>query len=228
MRKLNVLIASALIACGAARAAVVVDVDWANLKDIEKTSDGYKAVKWDPFLISAPIKTPVAAETPYLALTVEFSRPVVAQLWWGNAGQDWDGNRCADVHVPAGESTVYVSLLALGYFEAFDTFRFDPGNDAGVEFNLKEIQAMSASELPQEKLVEMVDFHAFTSKLHYRPGERIEYGARLNRSGVTDSASFASHLYGFEELTAEFSAALLCGSPGGRSRVWHPTFRKRC
>jgi len=156
-----------------------VDVEWATLKDIEKTSGGYKAVKWDPFLISAPIKTPLTAETPYLALTVEFSRPVAAQLWWIKEGQDWDGNRCADVHVPAGESTVYISLLAQGYFEPFDVFRFDPGNDAGVEFNIKEIKAMGAKDLPKEQVAAMIGMQCHTSKLHYRPGERIEYGVRL-------------------------------------------------
>jgi len=177
--KLKGLIVGMLVACGVASAVVEVEVDWTQLKDIEKTSRGYKALKWDPFLISAPLKTPLTGETPYLALTVESSRPVIGQLWWIKAGQDWDGNRCVDVHIAAGESTVYVSLLALGYFEPFDTFRFDPGNDAGVEFNIKEIKAMGASELPQEELAKMVNFHAYTSKLHYRPGERIEYGARL-------------------------------------------------
>ncbi len=178
MRVSRVLLLFAMVASGVTRAAVL-DVEWTTLKDIQENSGGYEAVKWDPFLISAPLKTPVAAKTPYLVLTVEFSRPVDAQLWWIKEGQNWDNNRCADVRIPAGESMVYVSLLAKGYFEEFDVFRFDPGNDAGVEFDIKEIRAVNANELPQDKLAEMIDMQCYTSKLHYRPGERIVYRAAL-------------------------------------------------
>jgi len=158
---------------------VQVDVEWTTLKDIEKISKGYKAVKWDPFLISAPLKKAIEKETPYLCIELVSSRPVAAQLWWIKEGQDWDDNRAATFHVPAGESTVYVSLLATGAFEEFDVFRFDPGNDAGVEFEIKAITAVSSKDLPQDKLAEMIDLHCYTSKLHYKPGERIEYRAAL-------------------------------------------------
>lgn len=158
---------------------VPVDVEWCTLKGLEKTDRGYRAVEWDPFLISAPLKKAVGKETPYLRLELVSSRPVAAQLWWIKQGEDWDGNRAATFQVPKGESTVYVSLLATGCFEAFDTFRFDPGNDAGVEFDVKRIDAVGAGELPPDRLAEMVDLHCYTAKLHYRPGERIEYGVRL-------------------------------------------------
>ena len=161
------------VACG------LVDVEWSTLKDIEKISCGYKALEWDPFLISAPLKKSISKETPYLQIDLVFSKPVSAQLRWVKEGEEWNDNQTATFHVPAGESTVYISLLTTGSFDRFNVFRFDPGNDAGVEFDIKRIIAVSSKDLPQDKLAEMIDLHGYTSKLHYKPGERIEYAVRL-------------------------------------------------
>ena len=40
------------------------------------------------------------------------------------------------------------------------------------------------------------------------------HSSRLNRPGITNHSSFGTELYSFEEMTAEFGAAYLCGHAG--------------
>jgi hypothetical protein len=57
--------------------------------------------------------------------------------------------------------------------------RLDPGAGAGVNFKIHSLQFVPAKEVPSELLGGLIEFRGYTSKLHYLPGELIEYRATL-------------------------------------------------
>lgn len=59
-----------------------------------------------------------------------------------------------------------------------------------------------------------VDVDSYYSVLFHEAAHSTGAAKRLNRDGITDFAGFASHSYGFEELVAELTTAMVCATVG--------------
>ena len=80
--------------------------------------------------------------------------------------------------------------------------------------------APTASYSPRTDTVQMPSWSRFViteeyfSTLYHELCHASGHGCRLARSGITNEAAFASHVYSLEELVAECGAAFLCGISG--------------
>lgn len=74
------------------------------------------------------------------------------------------------------------------------------------------IPAVDAIQTP--KIEQFISSAHYYSTLFHECAHSTGHATRLNRPGVTDSASFGSHKYAREELVAEMTAAMLCGEVG--------------
>lgn len=78
---------------------------------------------------------------------------------------------------------------------------------------------------PSEDFVMMPDFEFFHSPeeyystLFHELGHSTGHETRLNRKTLKEISGFGDHSYSQEELTAEFTAAFLCGSVGISQKV---------
>jgi antirestriction protein ArdC len=64
---------------------------------------------------------------------------------------------------------------------------------------------------PRERFSEQAEYY---STLFHEMGHSTGHVSRLNRDGITNTIVFGSEDYSAEELVAEFTSALLCGSCG--------------
>jgi len=161
-----------------------VDIEWEQLKGIDK-GNYYTTTEDDPWMLSAPFSARPPEEDHYLLVEMSVSKPVAVELRWLNDDHQFDGNCTLSFRIDQANTPVLkvVDLDKFGTFQSLDILRLDPGNGAGVKFRIHGLEFVSADRVPAELLAGLIGFRGYTSKLHYLPGELIEYRATL----LTDS-----------------------------------------
>ena len=158
-----------------------IQVTWADLKTISKNVDGsYTTLAWDSWLFSDTFAAR-PAEDHYMLIEMTVSTPIDVDLRWMDENDQHGAERTFTFRINQVDTPVLtvLDLDVFGTFSSMKVLRLDPGNDAGVTFALHRLEFVSAGQLPSEFVTELVDFKGYTSKLHYQPGELIEYRATL-------------------------------------------------
>ncbi len=160
-------------------ACATVDVDWNEIKGIDKGSY-YTTTESDPWMLSSSFTTP-PDEEHYLLIEMSVSKPVGVELRWFNDDNQFDGNCTLSFRIDQVNTPIQkvVDLNRFNGFESLNILRLDPGNDAGVKFKIHALEFVSVDEVPPQLFAGLIEFRGYTSKLHYLPGELIEYRATL-------------------------------------------------
>lgn len=166
------------------------DINWTELKGIEKQDGGYATTGEDPWLFSAPFSPP-PKDHHFLLVRMQTSGPIHVELRWLNDQKNFD-KRCTLTFRINQVNTPVLKVLDLdkfGGFRSLDRFRLDPGNHPGVRFQLLSLDFVPRDKIPAEHLSDLLAFRGYTSKLHYLPGELIEYKAVLLAKYYPDRTS---------------------------------------
>ena len=166
--------------CMASHAFATMDVEWEESKGVDK-GRYYTTTEDDPWLLSAPISGALPPENHYLLVEMSVSKPVNVELRWFNDDHQFDGNCTLSFRIDQVDTPVLkvVDLDRLGTFHSLNLLRLDPGNGAGVKFKIYGLEFVSVDKVPPGLLAGLIEFRGYTSKLHYLPGELIEYRATL-------------------------------------------------
>jgi len=166
-------------------------VQWEELKAVERTPDGYKTTGVDPWMVSKSLDKRVSDELPYMLIEVRTSRKTTMQVFWMDGKEGPAGQRSVkfEVHSPNGYTTYAVDLNVNGAFKGATKLRLDPALRGGLQFDIKKIEFVRMSEVPEHLISHLVDFRCYTSKRHYLPGELISYRAVLNVESYPDRQS---------------------------------------
>jgi len=177
----SLYIAAVIFICSITQTAAPANCRWEQFHNINKTTAGWQTTGPDPWMASAILDKPVPPEDSYLLLELTTSRPTKMQLFWRKANQSWQAEHIINFNIPACSTpAIYaVDLGAMGTFQGTEAIRLDPANDKGLTFQLKNLQFVPLSQVPAEKLPDLIQFRCFTSKLHYQPNQPIEYRATL-------------------------------------------------
>ena len=177
----------ALLLGGAAHALSVPVVS--ELHNVERTPDGFKSTGHDPFVV-VDAQRAVCIDECCLLLTLRVSQPVPAQVFWSRDGAPWSELRSTSFPAPGSDAQVLVlNLDADGAFRGLDKLRVDLGHEAGLDFDIQAVEFTTPQAVPAAHLPGLIQFRALTSKLHYLPGERIEYRVALRARCYPDRQS---------------------------------------
>jgi hypothetical protein len=165
--------------------------EWIELRHIERTSDGFRTIDHDPWLISRPFDVPISPDRRYLLISMRTSVPVNVEIRWWNRGESLTSERTARFASPGQfqSSTRVLDLANLGEFTGLQAIRLDPGNDAGTTFHVDRLECLTLDQIPAEHVPDLINLRCFTSKLHYLPGEAIRYQLRLAAENFPDRDS---------------------------------------
>lgn len=161
--------------------SMVVSPEWALLQNVDTTTDTYHAHGPDPWLVSAPLAEPIPRENRFLLIDVSCTAPMRFEVRWANGDEDYATERTAWCQIEPSETpvTYCFNLDKHRAFEGLTHFRLDPGDGVSVDFTLHSMRFVTLDELDPETVQKLVEFRCYTSKLHYAPGELIEYRASL-------------------------------------------------
>jgi len=161
------------------------------MRNVEKTAEGYRTTGSDPWLVSETMEPRVSEERCYLLVELTTSRQETMQVFWREKGEDFAEERSARFEVPVRRKPAVhvVDLGVRGSFRDVEAIRFDPSQGAGLRFRIERLELVTLSEVPEEAWVSLLEFDCYTSKMHYRPGERIEYQATMQSRSYPDRQS---------------------------------------
>jgi hypothetical protein len=162
------------------------------LHNVEKLPEGgYKTTGSDAFLQFDFTDSPVILEKSYLLMEIKTSQTSDFAITWQRLSElPINMKRLALPAVPAGEYvTRVVDLAVLGTYRPKDVLLLNVNVAPGVTFDVRNVKLVSFDQVPKELLPGLIDFHCFTSKLHYLPGERIEYKATMAARNYPDRES---------------------------------------
>ncbi len=165
---------------------------WEQFNNIEKTTNGYRTTGPDPFMVSAPFDVATSPEQSCLMVDICASKPLSTHFYWWAENEHLDLTRLTVFGVPQCDksSTNVIDLGAKGTYKGAKCMRIGfPGDKGGTDFQIKCIEYITPSKVPKSFQKKMIDFRCFTSKLHYQPGESIEYRATLQARNYPDRQS---------------------------------------
>jgi hypothetical protein len=166
-------------------------LEWTELRHIEQTADGFRTVDHDPWLISKELDRPISTQRRFLLVEMRASKPIRVEIRWWNVGQALSDERTIRFQTP-GElkrTTRLLDLAEYADFQGLQAIRLDPGNDAGVEFNIDRLEFLELRQVPKEQVADLIGLRCVTSKLHFLPGEPIPYRLRLSAQNYPDRES---------------------------------------
>ncbi len=165
--------------------------EWKELRNVERTREGYRTTGHDPWLVSEDFDPPLPAQRCYLLVELTSSRRETMQIFWRAKDEEFSEERSARFEFPASERPLVrvVDLNAEGKFGDVQAMRFDPAQAAGLKFQIKRLELITLGEVPQGAWESLLEFECYTSKLHYQPGERIEYKATMQSRSYPDRES---------------------------------------
>jgi len=161
--------------------AYAFEPKWLQKNHVESTDYGYKVTGSDPWLLTETFTTTIDSANSYLKIRYKASKPATFLIYWWKEGQQLNLFRLVTHAVPQSEkfTETYVDLDKYGRFEGTDTLRIGPMGAVDFTFDINQLDFAHRNQVPKEHLAKLVDFHCYTSKLHYQPGETIEYKADL-------------------------------------------------
>jgi hypothetical protein len=170
------------------QAAETEEVRWKQLYDIKKTEGGYLPSGGDPWMLSENFTTPVTTDRCYLSLEMTASAPCQVFVYWWKSGEVIHFSRMKSFHFPASAepSRQVIDLGTLGTFKGAEAIRL--GVRGGL-YDIRKLEFLARDEVPDRHLSQLVEFRCFTSKLHFLPGETIEYRATLLARNYPDRQS---------------------------------------
>ena len=186
----NLALGSVAVMLGLSTGHLQAD-EWAQLHGIERTKTGFEVTASPAWLLSQPPEANIPSKQCCLLLEVRTPRAAHMRIYWRLADQHLNEGRAVSFHVPATDKPVLVAanLDQQGTFDGIHQFRFDPHLPVGGEFEIKRLEFVRPDEIPPHLVPGLVGFQCFTSKLHYQPGERIEYQAKLSAGCYPDRQS---------------------------------------
>jgi hypothetical protein len=154
---------------------------WLQKNDVRPCPGGYEVTGGDPWLLSENIVPTVGAERSYLKLTYKASKPATFFAYWWKNGEELSFLKMITFPLAQSETPteMYVDLDKYGRFHGTDTLRIGPTGDKELVFDINDIDFITREQAPSDQLTHLIDFHCYTSKLHFQPGEIIEYKADL-------------------------------------------------
>lgn len=174
-----------------AASAAQASPSWAEMHAVRQVGEALRTTDADSWLVSPPLAEAVPADASCFLLEVQLKQPTTMQVYWTANGEPFSETRSIRWAVPASSEyrSYVVDLNANGTFGGAQRYRLDPADEAGVEFAIRGARFLRPQDVPRDLLTPVLNFRCFTSKLHYRPGEPIEYRAVLNASGYPDRQS---------------------------------------
>lgn len=171
-------------------AAAASTTEWVQQNDVKATAGGWVATGVDPFLV-AKLLQPAPTDAHCLLFDLRVSQPIRLQVLWAGAEPHWRGDCLLERDIPALEETKFfaINLNRNDTYHGARHIRLDPGNVAGVEFEVCNVRLVPPGAVPEELLPGLINFHCYTSKLHYLPDERIEFRAVLDADCYPDRKS---------------------------------------
>lgn len=174
MTKLKIVLLNIIVFTSVLNAQTV---EWKTFKGIDIVEDRYIASGQDPFMNSNVFENPFKEGKEFLELTINSDVPVYAQLFWmmSETGEAEHADRQVLFAVPAKENfKYYIALNPSGRSKGIDKFRLDPTIEGDMNFTV-ETKFLTLEELPQKAINDLLKPQVYTSKLHYKRGERIKY-----------------------------------------------------
>lgn len=165
-------------------------LNWSEEHDVERGNSGWVATGVDPFLVTElPARAPATAHC--LLLDLRVSQPVDLQILWTDGATPWQGDQLLTTRVDAmpEPATIAIDLHRQNTFRGATRVRIDPGNVVGVEFDIRRVALVEPVDVPDELLAGLIDLCCYASKLHYAPGETIQFRAALNAYCYPDQGS---------------------------------------
>ncbi len=164
--------------------------EWVQQNDVKPTEDGWVATGVDPFLV-AELAQPAPTDAHCLLFDLRVSQPIRLQVLWAGAQPEWRGDCLLEKDIPALEEAtpLAINLNRNDTYGGAKHVRFDAGNVAGVEFDVRNVRLVPPEEVPDALLPGLIGFQCYTSKLHYLPGERIAFRAVLDADCYPDRKS---------------------------------------
>lgn len=165
-----------------------IPLEWGDPHQVIREDHAYRTTGGDPWLISQTISPAAPPEYGFLLLEMTASASMHTEVRWWPTGGGAGNDLMATVEFPEGEHVVRVVNLATRS-AGVAGLRLDPGAAAGVTFTIHRAALIREEEIPMDQRPLLVDFRCMTSKLHYLPGELIEYRTTFNASAYPDRKS---------------------------------------
>jgi hypothetical protein len=192
MKKMPLLLFAILFAGDLTmKTASAFDVKWQETLGIESFQNGYRTVGGDPQMISQDFMAPAGTGRCLLLLEVSASRSENMQVFWKDSGDAFVTERSLSFHVPKTDKPILklVDLDRDGTFFPSRSIRLDPSGAAGLRFTISRAELLTPGEIPAEAWPSVLGFRRYMSKLHFLPGELLQYRATLNCRVYPDRAS---------------------------------------
>ena len=92
--------------------------EWKELRNVERTREGYRTTGHDPWLVSEDFDPPLPAQRCYLLVELTSSRRETMQIFWRGREEEFSEERSARFEFPASERPLVrvVDLNAEGKF----------------------------------------------------------------------------------------------------------------
>ncbi|MHC4799871.1 MAG: glycoside hydrolase family protein, partial [Planctomycetota bacterium] len=166
--------------------------EWESLHHVEKSGDGFVTTGADPWMISAPFDPAVPGVNSCLLVEMVSSKAIRMEVrWWDSPRPTYDMDRTLALRIPASSEPVSraIDLGREGKFDGARAIRIDPGGGSGLKFQISKLQLVPVDQVPLALVPELMEFRCYTSRLHYRPGETIEYQAAFVTRAYPDRKS---------------------------------------
>jgi len=186
----NLIVGAICFVASSALAGVDVP-EWIQLNKIVFEDGVYRSVGGDPWLVAEEFDPILDAEKCVLVLEVQTSRPEKMQVFWKTGDGDMSQETSAFFRVEPSDAPVTVAV-DLGQYKTFGPIkqlRFDPSEGAGLKMKLNKFELVGRDELGDSPPPYLFGFMCRPSKLHYRPGERIDYHTWMNVRNYPDRES---------------------------------------
>ncbi len=172
--------------------AVELPLVWEQMNNIEQQEGGsYRTTGPDPWILSEPLDLPIKPDYSILHIELKADQDAQGEVRWLMPGDSFVSERTLAFQVQSSEeySSYYIDLAQKNIFFGLDRLRLDPSHGAGLNFSIRSIAMMRPEALPEAEITELIDFRGYTSKLHYLPGDTIEYQVRVHAFNYPDQSS---------------------------------------
>lgn len=181
-----ILIGSCCLASGTAR-----QIEWVDRFGVDLHVEGFVTTSEDSRMTSAVLEDPIRPDQHFLLIEVKANTPARMQLFWMRGHELPAEARSASLQIAASKDYVpYVLDLAVNSgFNGADQLRLDPADGPGTVFDIRRLDFVAAEDIPPSLIADLVEFCCYSSKLHYLPGEGIDYLSELLARYYPDRAS---------------------------------------
>lgn len=161
------------------------------LHGIESHDGGHRLTEAMGWLEPTSPPEAVPSKRSVVLLDVTSSAPLRVRLYWWRGDLSLSERRVVTAQIEPGSAprTVALDLDTGDRFPGLSGYRLHIHGPPGTTFSISAPQFVTAEEVPDACVPSLLGFQGFTSKRHYQPGERLDYGAILDARCYPDRSS---------------------------------------